>query len=272
MIVPLLGLAGESGTLLSEYKKYLRDGSAHENFAEEVREELGDLLWYIAIVAKRFDLSLSDIASRNLVKAKHRWGRSPSPGEQIAGGFYDEHEKPEHQLPRQMAVTLSLQMIEGKDRAVMTINGKQAGNPLSDNRWDEDWYRFHDILHLSFAAHLGWSPVIRSLLKCKRKADANMDEIEDGGRARAVEEGIAALVFAYAEKHSFFQETDYVDYKLLKMIKELTEPFEVRTRTYNDWQQAIVLGFKVWNFIKNTHGGEIECNLNTRILRVIMQP
>ncbi|MFN8557582.1 MAG: nucleoside triphosphate pyrophosphohydrolase family protein [Dehalococcoidia bacterium] len=43
VIVPLLGLAGEAGTLLSEYKKHLRDGSAHQLHKERVVEELGDL-------------------------------------------------------------------------------------------------------------------------------------------------------------------------------------------------------------------------------------
>ena len=62
MIVPMLGLAGETGQLLSEYKKHLRDGEAHRLFKERVSEELGDLLWYIANVASKFDLSLSDIA------------------------------------------------------------------------------------------------------------------------------------------------------------------------------------------------------------------
>ena len=32
MVVPLMGLAGEVGELLSEFKKHLRDGSAHQLF------------------------------------------------------------------------------------------------------------------------------------------------------------------------------------------------------------------------------------------------
>ena len=71
--VPMLGLAGEAGQLLSEYKKHLRDGEAHCLFKERVSEELGDLLWYIANVASKFDLSLSDIAAANLAKVKQRW-------------------------------------------------------------------------------------------------------------------------------------------------------------------------------------------------------
>ena len=62
LVVPMLGLAGETGQLLSEYKKHLRDGDAHRLFMERVSEELGDLLWYIANVASKFDLPLDEIA------------------------------------------------------------------------------------------------------------------------------------------------------------------------------------------------------------------
>src|SRR6185437_10946042 len=53
LIVPLLGLAGEAGTLISEYKKFLRDGEAHRLHKDRVGEELGDLLWYLANVASK---------------------------------------------------------------------------------------------------------------------------------------------------------------------------------------------------------------------------
>ena len=66
LVVPLLGLAGETGELLSEYKKHLRDGDSHLLFRERVSEELGDLLWYVANVAAKFNLKLDDVAQANL--------------------------------------------------------------------------------------------------------------------------------------------------------------------------------------------------------------
>jgi hypothetical protein len=39
LIVPLLGLVGEAGTLQAEFKKRLRDGDAHARFTEQVSEE-----------------------------------------------------------------------------------------------------------------------------------------------------------------------------------------------------------------------------------------
>src|SRR2546425_13364991 len=73
-LVPLLGLAGEAGELLTEYKKRIRDGEAHRMFKDRVSEELGDLLWYLANVASKFDLDLNVIAESNLDKVRDRWG------------------------------------------------------------------------------------------------------------------------------------------------------------------------------------------------------
>ena len=79
LIVPMLGLAGETGQLLSEYKKHLRDGEAHRLFKERVSEELGDLLWYIANVASKFDLTLDEIAVATTLSRLEHVGRPTAP-------------------------------------------------------------------------------------------------------------------------------------------------------------------------------------------------
>ena len=48
----------------------LRDGDAHELFSEEMAEELGDVLWYVANLATKLELSLSEVAERNLRKVE----------------------------------------------------------------------------------------------------------------------------------------------------------------------------------------------------------
>ena len=74
MMIPLAGLASEAGELLGEYKKYLRDGDSHKLFKERFAEELGDLLWYVANVATKFGLDLTQVAEQNLAKCEGRWG------------------------------------------------------------------------------------------------------------------------------------------------------------------------------------------------------
>ena len=80
VIVPLLGMAGEVGSLLAEYKKYLRDKDAHVLFPKQVAEELGDILWYLANTATKFDLDLATIAADNLAKTRDRWPPAGAPG------------------------------------------------------------------------------------------------------------------------------------------------------------------------------------------------
>jgi len=64
LIIPLLGLVGEVGSLMTEYKKHLRDGDAHKLFKEGIAEELGDMLWYISNIASKFNLDLQEIAEK----------------------------------------------------------------------------------------------------------------------------------------------------------------------------------------------------------------
>ena len=70
---PLLGLFGETGTLLSVVKKKQRDAASYLGYAPHVTEEFGDVLWYFAVVAQRGGLLLSDVASdvRRTVEAQH---------------------------------------------------------------------------------------------------------------------------------------------------------------------------------------------------------
>ncbi|RUP12499.1 MAG: hypothetical protein EKK43_21485 [Methylobacterium sp.] len=58
---PLLGLFGETGSLLSEVKKKQRDRASYLGYASAVVEELGDVLWYVTAVASRGGLRLEEI-------------------------------------------------------------------------------------------------------------------------------------------------------------------------------------------------------------------
>jgi NTP pyrophosphatase (non-canonical NTP hydrolase) len=60
--LPVLGLVGEVGSLLSEVKKRQRDKAAIIGYEQTVLEELGDTLWYLAIIADHADLKLASLA------------------------------------------------------------------------------------------------------------------------------------------------------------------------------------------------------------------
>ena len=65
-----LGLAGEVGELANKLKKHLRNGTAIDN--EALVDELGDVLWYCAAVARECKTPLSSVAMRNLEKLASR--------------------------------------------------------------------------------------------------------------------------------------------------------------------------------------------------------
>ncbi|MCT7983106.1 nucleoside triphosphate pyrophosphohydrolase family protein [Laspinema sp. A4] len=262
IIVPLLGLAGEAGELLSEYKKYLRDGEAHKLFPERVAEELGDLLWYIANLSSKFNLNLEQIAEGNLQKCRDRWGWRDLVE---TGAYIFDRDFPEHErLPRQFVVEITEVSENNSVKMKAFINGEQIGDPLTDNSYSSDGYRFHDIFHFSYAAVLGWSPVSRSNVKRKRKSNPQIDEVEDGGRAIAIEEGISALVFSYANKHNLLEGVETLDYELLKTIKNMTEHLEVAKCSLGDWEKAILRGYEVWRQVKKKRGGNVVVNLDKR--------
>lgn len=57
----LLGLFGEVGSVMSTSKKLHREKSAFAGYMQDVEEELGDTLWYVAALCRRLKISLSDI-------------------------------------------------------------------------------------------------------------------------------------------------------------------------------------------------------------------
>ena len=264
IMVPLLGLAGEVGELLGEHKKWIRDGDSYKLFPDRVKEELGDLLWYLSNVAAKHGLTLEDVATYNLDKTQRRW--HPVTCSLVRPSLFDEGFPPTERFPRQMDVLIES---SGPDRIVTFINGEKFGDPLRDNRYEDDGYRFHDIFHLSHASVLGWSPTLRALLKRKRKSDPRVDEVEDGGRAIVIEEGIAAMVFSYAERRNFLEGAEGVNYELLRTIKDMTSHLEVSCRTEGDWERAIMTGFQLWRHIRAKGKGRLWADLEKGTVELV---
>ena len=78
-----LGLAGEAGEIANKVKKFIRDGYTPEELPEklnQLKDELGDVLWYVAAMAKVLEIDLETVASNNLNKLKSRMERGTLSG------------------------------------------------------------------------------------------------------------------------------------------------------------------------------------------------
>jgi NTP pyrophosphatase (non-canonical NTP hydrolase) len=73
-IYPTLGLCGEAGEVAEKIKKIIRDNHGKINQERKVmlEKELGDVLWYLANLSTELDLSLNNIAHKNLEKLAQR--------------------------------------------------------------------------------------------------------------------------------------------------------------------------------------------------------
>ena len=74
IIYPTLGLTGEAGEVANKVKKIIRDGTdkTSEDLVQAISSEIGDCLWYIAVLADDVGVKLSDIANANLEKLEKR--------------------------------------------------------------------------------------------------------------------------------------------------------------------------------------------------------
>jgi NTP pyrophosphatase (non-canonical NTP hydrolase) len=74
---PTLGLAGEAGEVANIVKKIQRDhdGILTDEIRGKLKDELGDVLWYISACADELGITLTEIAEYNVNKLAKRHGR-----------------------------------------------------------------------------------------------------------------------------------------------------------------------------------------------------
>lgn len=85
IIYPAIGLGNEAGEVLGKIKKWLRgddgEGEMSKERKEALRDELGDVLWYIATLAHDLGFELDDVAKVNVEKLRSRKERGTIKGD-----------------------------------------------------------------------------------------------------------------------------------------------------------------------------------------------
>lgn len=226
-----------------------------------LEELLTDILKAIGSVALNVQHCLNDIAASNIEKTLGRW-----PQERIYRGLFDEGEYAYEQLPRLIEFEFREIGTTSRPQVLLRSSDLNIGDRLTDNSADPDYYRFHDVFHMAYAVHLGWSPVMRGLLKVKRKRDPRIDENEDGARAMLIEEGITTWIFNYAARRGYFEKNKNLDFSILKTVREMVRGYEVETCPFWQWEHAILDGYRVFNLLRAHKGGVVTLNLEGRTL------
>lgn len=263
-VIPFLGIIGEAGSVITELKKKLRDGDSYTNFTNKLKEELGDVLWYISAIATLQDLNLEDIAEENLKKTYDRF----SDDDTAKFRNYDADFPKKERFPEEFEIEFIPFKEKGKNKVkiIDRRDGKLLGDPLTDNAHEDDGYRFHDIFHYGYVAYLGWSPVIRKLMERKRKSKDEVDENEDGARAQITEELISLYIYNHAQNHQLLKYSKSVDTDVLKTVQKLVSQIEVRDCTAKQWETAILNSYRVFDKLCQNNGGRVLVSLKNRQL------
>jgi len=250
----IIALAGKVGLLLNDF---------HQNRIANNRDVLSahllDIFRALINAADVADIDLAEAAAFNITKIHSRW-----PERQKYTPLFDEEFDALEQLPRVIKMNIIEQKVGTRTFVIQQCNAINIGSSLTDNRLVDDDYRFHDAFHLAYAAILGWSPVIRALLKLKRKSKPRIDEAEDGARAILIEEGISTLIFNRAHRLNYFESIKSLDYSLLKLIPEFVWGYEVEKCPLWQWEKAILDGFAVFRKLRKHRRGTVLADLNKR--------
>lgn len=79
-----LGLASEAGEVAGKAAKYIREATEYTEFVQGLKKELGDVLWFVAVLAWYHGIELEAVAETNLAKLQDRAARG------VIGGSGDE--------------------------------------------------------------------------------------------------------------------------------------------------------------------------------------
>jgi len=252
----MTALAVSAGNLVAAYK-----GGDLEHNRDAVSAHLIRIFGALVNAASAAGADLDTAAFRNLEKVYSRW-----PLTQEYPPLSDADMPLNEQLPRRFRVSVAEHVVGARTYVLQKVRGVIIGDRLTDNKRELDDYRFHDVFHVAYAVHLGWSPVLRALFRVKRKSRADLDENEDGARAILIEEGVATFVFGQALRRNLFEGLAQLDYDLLKLVTELVHGFEPERCALWQWERAILDGFAVFRQLKQSRRGFVTADLITHTL------
>lgn len=139
LIHAVFGCAGEAGELVDPVKKAMFYGKAVD--VENIKEEAGDLLWYIAgPLCRALGCTLEELAAANVAKLRKRYPEKYTDEAAIARADKDEP-APQPYPPKPATVTAGTRLRSLTDEEQNEIRRKYAGQLVDFGDgyfWDED--------------------------------------------------------------------------------------------------------------------------------------
>lgn len=109
----------------------------------------------------------------------------------------------------------------------------------------------------------------RSLFGCKRRSNQQIATVEDGGRAKVLEEVVCALIFDYGRQFNFQVNASEITDEFIKLLRRLTDDREVNKLCDDCWRDLIESSLNMWKTMRENGGGILEADLCNRKIRFI---
>lgn len=78
----LMGIQGEAGEIADIFKKHMYQG--HELDLDHLKEEMGDVMFYIVNLATLYNIDMEDVIENNFIKLLNRFPNGFSAADSIA--------------------------------------------------------------------------------------------------------------------------------------------------------------------------------------------
>jgi hypothetical protein len=256
----LLQLAGQVGLLVTDQET----GRLIDNQAALAGRLIG-ITRTLVQAANEAGVTLEAAAVKNLAKIFDRWPQERQYPEPL-----DASAVAEERLPRDLHVEIFERDVRGQTYVFQRCNEINIGDRLTDNAVAADDYRFHDVFHFAYVAVLSWSPVVRSLLRLKRKSDAKTDEAQDGARATLIEEGVTTWIFGKAIELNFFADVKRgeLPFDLLKHVRQFVTGYEAEQCPLWLWEEAILQGYAAFRFLRKHRRGRVHIDMTNHRLTI----
>lgn len=245
--------------LIREREELLSEKTPEEQTSKAL---ILEIIFDMQGIAQLLGTDLDKVARSNCDKILSYWCDMSN---QMPARKFDSDFPDYEQLPRQFEIEF-VKARQGKSMLIM-MNGIALGDRLTDNSYQDDGYRFHDVFHLAGVATLGWSPVVRRMLKRKRKTNPTIDEVEDGARAAIIEEAIINHIYDYA-RPTFLKGAKRVDLDLIKRIQNLVKGYEVAECEPWEWQDCIMKSYRIFRQLREVGEGTLIIDAETRSIEL----
>jgi hypothetical protein len=170
---------------------------------------------------------------------------------------------------------------DDKPQVVVTFGTSQWGDPLNDNIRGEDFFRYHDLIHLGMYALFNWSPVTRHflgqeteeelvetplakmILETQNKTIELQRNYSVSKEACQLEEILSLLIFTAADDADLYRDRK-------PLLSEMNIPYQLvqgttmRDFTKKQWSQNIAQIFGVYRQMIDHRGGYVDVDPETK--------